>query len=36
MLRGGERCHGVGQVEVGCDAELALDGGRIRRGGRAQ
>lgn len=36
VLWGGEGRHGVGQVEVGCDAELTLDGGRIRRGGRAK
>lgn len=36
MLRGGQGGHGVGQVEVGSDAELALAGGRVRRGGRPQ
>lgn len=36
VLRGGQRGHGVGQVEVGSDAQLALAGGRVRRGGRPQ
>lgn len=36
MLRRGQRGHGVGQVEVGSDAELALAGGRVRRGGCPQ
>lgn len=36
VLRRGQRGHGVGQVEVGSDAELALAGGRVRRGGCPQ
>jgi len=36
VLRRGQGGHGVGQVEVGRDAELTLTGGRIRGGGRAQ
>lgn len=36
MLGGGERRHGVGQVEVGSDAELGLAGGGVRRGGGSQ
>lgn len=33
VLGGGEGGHGVGEVQVGSDAELALQGGRVGRGG---
>lgn len=36
VLRRGQRGHGVGQVEVGSDAQLALAGGRVGGGGRPQ
>lgn len=34
VLWRGQRCHGVGQVEVGSYAQLALTGGWVRGGGR--
>ena len=36
MLRCSQGGHGVGQVEVCCDAELTLTGGWVRGGRRAQ
>lgn len=36
VLRRGQGGHGVGQVEVCCDAELTLAGGRVWGGWRAQ
>lgn len=36
MLRGCQRGHGVGEVEVGSNAELALDRRWVRRCGRPQ
>ncbi len=36
MLGGGQWGHWIGEVEVGSDAELALDRWRVWRGGCAQ
>lgn len=36
VLGGGQRGHGVGQVQVGSDAELALAAWGVGGGGRAQ